>query len=173
MGEKCCLCFPLDCGVKTLCVLTVLATVALSAQTVQLPEYKEIFLPFAVSMGILSLVWIMAWVSPTESAKNMLFLAYLVCGLVFNMGYQAYLTLNGQLADYQCRPEALSEYNDGVTELEQETDIDLGGTVTRSECLEQTGAWLWGDLAIKVLGTIYFSYVIMKWSKTSDGYVKI
>ena len=87
MGEKCCCCLPIDCGVKTLCVFTVLGAIALCGQAYAFPDYREIFLPFAVSTTILSLVWINAWINPTESSKNMLFLAYVILMLVVNMGY--------------------------------------------------------------------------------------
>ena len=87
MGETCCLCLPLRCGVATLGVITIIGAIGCGFQVYILPEYRDIFLPYLVSMSIVSLVWIMTWVSPTESAKNMLFLAYLVCGLVFNCGY--------------------------------------------------------------------------------------
>ena len=87
MGETCCLCLPLKCGVATLGVLTILGAIGCGFQVYILPEYRDIFLPYLVSTSIVALIWIMSWVSPTESAKNMLFLAYLVCGLVFNCGY--------------------------------------------------------------------------------------
>ena len=173
MGEKCCLCFPLDCGVKTLAVLTVLGSIGLGVQIWAQAEWREIFLPHFVATTILALVWIMAWVSPTESAKNMLFLAYVVCNLVFNEGYKAYNLLNGKLEAYNCRPEQLSQWNQDVTDIEAETDIDLGGTLTYDECVEKSTPWLWADFAVGLLFSIYFTFVIMKWSKTSDGYAKI
>ena len=114
----------------------------------------------------------MAWISPTESAKNMLFLAYLVCALVFNMGYQAYLTFNGRMGEWSCREEALNQWNQDVIDIERETDVDLGGTITYDQCVEQSANWIWADFAIKVLGTVYFTYVIMRWTKYSDGYMK-
>ena len=172
MGEKCCCCLPIDCGVKTLGVFVTLGAIALCGQAYAFPDYRDIFLPMAVSTTILALVWINAWINPTESSKNMLFLAYLVLMLVFNMGYQAYLTLNGKLADYNCRPDSLNQYNHDVSEIEQETDVDLGGTITREECIEKSGPLMWADFFWKLAFTCYFTFVIMKWTKHSDGYDK-
>ena len=45
--------------------------------------------------------------------------------------------------------------------------------MTREQCIENSTKWFWGDFATGLLLTIYFTYVIMKWSKHSDGYVKI
>ena len=111
MGEKCCFCFPLDCGVKTLCVLYTISAIAAGAYSYLYPDFKDMWLPFSVSLTILSIVWIMAWISPTESAKNMVFLAFIVCNLVFNYGYRAFLLLNGKVEEFQCRPETLQQMN--------------------------------------------------------------
>ena len=111
----------------------------------------------------------MVWVSPTEDAKNMLFLAYLVIALVFNMGYQAHLILEGKMAEWSCRPEALDMWNDGISEIiENETNIDLDSNLTRKECKKL----LWVDFGMKLVFTIYFTYVIMRWSRYSDYYHK-
>ena len=75
------------------------------------------WLPFAVSLTILSIVWIMAWINPTESAKKLLFLAFVVCDLIFDYAYCAFLILNGKLEEFQCRPEALQQMNQGISEI--------------------------------------------------------
>ena len=173
MGEKCCLCFPLDCGVKFLCVVTVLSAIGFGYQSYISEGFRELFLPYFVSSAILGLVWVMAWVSPTESAKNMLFLVFVTCALVFNYGYYAYLIMTGKIEEYNCRPENLAQMNQDISDVEEQTDIDLGGTMTREQCIENSTKWFWGDFATGLLLTIYFTYVIMKWSKHSDGYVKI
>ena len=45
--------------------------------------------------------------------------------------------------------------------------------MTYDECVEKSTPLLWGDFAVGLLFSIYFTFVIMKWSKTSDGYAKI
>ena len=111
----------------------------------------------------------MVWVSPTEDAKNVLFLAYLVIALVFNMGYMAHLILEGKLAEWACRSEALDMWNDGISEIiENETNLDLDSNLTRNECKKL----LWVDFGGKLIFTIYFTYVIMRWSRYSDYYHK-
>ena len=102
----------------------------------------------------------------------MLFLAYAVCTLVFGNRYYAYTLINGKKGSYYCRPESLNQWNQDVTDIGKEIDIDLGGTLTYDECIEKSTKLLWTDFAFGLL-FIYLTYVIMKWAKTSDGYIKI
>ena len=48
----------------------------------------------------------------------------------------------------------------------------MGGTISYDQCLEQSANWIWTDFAFKVLFTVYYTYVIMRWTKYSDGYIK-
>ena len=171
MGENCCLCFPIDCGVKTLGVLTMLGTIGLSFQTYANPDYKNIFLPFAVLSGIMSLIWIFTFMSPSESSKKAAFLGYLVLMLVGCMGYQGYLLMNGTLVDFSCNDHTIEHLNEAGQEIAQETGEQID-TVTEEDCKLFGKKGLIADFCIKLLLTIYFTYVIMKWSQNSDGYHK-
>ena len=47
--EKCCCCLPLDCGVKTLAVLTILGTLFIYGNCFAIPELRVLYIPAAIS----------------------------------------------------------------------------------------------------------------------------
>ena len=80
---KCCCCFPIECGVKTIGVLTILSTITAGVQIYLEPEWQNLMLPFAIASGLMSLLWIFNWVNDGESSRRIAFLGYLCLALVF------------------------------------------------------------------------------------------
>ena len=65
--EKCLLCFPLECGVTTLAVLTIIGTIACIVQAcMSTDNLWEIYWPFVATSGIMSIIWIVALANPSE-----------------------------------------------------------------------------------------------------------
>ena len=96
------------------------------------PEYKDLFLPHFVAFLVLSCAWIWAWISPTEKAKKVAFIAYVFCILIINEGFHAYNLINGEIFAYFCRQEELDRMN----------QIHFG-SMTFDGCVEEYGSWLW------------------------------
>ena len=114
MGEKCCLCIPLDCGVKLLAIISILGTMSLGVTSYMNRERESnlaIFLPFTIISAIMSLIWICALVSPSESTKKMAFLGYVSLILVGSSGYYAYLIWSGKTLAWLCSADSIGHMN--------------------------------------------------------------
>ena len=167
MGEeKCCCCLPLDCGVKTLAVLTMIGTVFVIFNAIALPELRVLYLPAGIAQVILCYFFLAAWCSPSEGTKKAVSLAWLVLAVVFGSILKLYNIFSGKMGDYACSEEALSEHNEFAAAVSMPA-------LTEEECRAQQGGWLWGDFAFALLINLYFLSVIIRWSKQSDGYEAI
>ena len=119
MGESCCLCIPLDIGVKLLAVTTILSTMGLGWITyLNREEFLDVFLPFAVLGGIMSAIWLYTLTNPNESSKKLAFFGYLLLILVFETLQYGWVFYNGRLLDWMCSPEAIDEMNTRGYELQ-------------------------------------------------------
>ena len=169
MGETCCLCFPLDCGVKTLAVLTILNAVGLGIYSYFDPAYWEAFWPALGATWIMSIVWIAAIMSPGfgKFAAH----AWLVLVVIIANGWYTYCIINGSAIDYVCSDDNISEFNDDMAEIEDETGADTGEPLTEQDCRMGGKTGLIIDCSLKWLINLYFAYVIMQWSqKHGDDY---
>ena len=167
MGEeKCCCCLPLDCGVKTLAVLTMIGTVFVIFNAIALPELRALYLPAGIAQAILCYFWLAAWCSPSEGTKKAVSLAWLVLAVVFGTALKLYNIVSGKMGDYSCSEAVLSEHNEFAASVNMPS-------LTEEECRAQQGGWLWGDLVFALLINLYFLSVIIRWSKQSDGYEAI
>ena len=112
MGEeKCCCCLPLDCGVKTLAVLTMIETVIVIFSAIALPELRVLYLPAGIAQVILCYFFLAAWCSPSEGTKKAVSLAWLVLAVVFGSILKLYNIFSYE-GDGFCSDEALSEQNE-------------------------------------------------------------
>ena len=167
MGEeKCCCCLPLDCGVKTIAVLTMISTVFNTFFAIAQPELRALYVPAAVALVVLSYFWLAAWCSPSEGSKKAVSLAWLVLAVVFGSILKLYNIFSGKYGDYACSEATLAEHNEFA-------DAVGFPPLTEEECRAQQSGWLWGDFALALLVNLYFLSVIIRWSKQSDGYEAI
>ena len=119
MGESCCLCIPLDIGVKLLAITTILSTMGLGWITyLNREEFLDVFLPFAVLGGIMSAIWLYTLTNPNESSKKLAFFGYLLLVLVFETLQYGWVFYNGRLLDWMCSPEAIDNMNTTGYELQ-------------------------------------------------------
>ena len=173
MGESCCLCIPLDIGVKLLAITTILSTMALGWITyLNREEFLDVFLPFAVLGGIMSAIWLYTLTNPNESSKKFAFFGYLLLVLVFETLQYGWVFYNGRLLDWMCSPEAIDEMNTRGYELQQEGYIEGGPPMTEEKCMYGGKEGIMFDFTAKVVFNVYFTYVIMKWTKLDDDYQK-
>ena len=115
MGEKCCLCLPLDCGVKVLGILCIMGTLGMGATCYMNKDREEnlkIFVPFLVCSAILSLLFILSFISPSESSKKTVFLGYVVLSLVISTGYYAFMIYNGTMLNWLCSADSIGHMNE-------------------------------------------------------------
>ena len=119
MGEKetCCCCLPLDCGVKTLAVLTMIGTVFVVFNCFYVPELRELYIPTAIAQSVLCYFWLAAWCSPSEGTKKAASLAWLVLAVVFGSALKVYNIWSGKMGEYACSDAALAEHNQAAAEL--------------------------------------------------------
>lgn len=101
-GEKCCCCFPLDCGMKTLGVFTVLGTIAFMIQCFMIEELWSLWSPLIAAYGIMSLIWLFALISPTESNRKMTLIAWLILIVGCARVYYLWVILNGEALERFC-----------------------------------------------------------------------
>ena len=167
--QKCCLCLPLECGIKTLAVFTIIGTVL---NGVWLGFFEEdglsFFWPFLACEAIMSIVWIVALINPGEQGETRKFalLTWIVLMLAASFIYYLVIILNGSMVDRYCTQDAVQEINDAYAEM------GINETMTVEDCTSSTKTWLWVDFVIKLLFTTYFTYEIKNWSQHEEGYQK-
>ena len=172
MGETCCLCFPLNCGVTTLAVLNILGTLSMAGYCYTDATYCNLFWPLFAAGAVMSVIWLYALCAPSESSKKTAFLGFFVTQLIFSIGYYAFLIITGKATDYVCNADNLGHMNEDIEQIEDQTGEDLGGAVTLEDCKWGGKYGLITDCTIKFLLTAYFTHVIMRWSKHDDSYNK-
>ena len=100
---KCCLCFPIECGVKTLGFFFILHTVWTSIWTYLAEEATlSMMWPFIACSGIMAIMFIVAFVNPSEQTRKLALLTYVCLALVVTNAYYLIIILNGAVADANC-----------------------------------------------------------------------
>ena len=172
MGENCCLCFPLECGVKTLAFFVILQAIITGGWFVANPDDVKTLWPYlAVTVGM-ALSFLYTLIMKSEESRKFTLLAWIVLVVVIETGLYVLQIVGGDIAALQCTDEKLQERNDGIAELERETGVDLGGAITYDQCVSQTNTWLWIDWTIKLLINLYFASVLRRWSTNDDAFNK-
>merc|ERR1712226_1245307 len=70
MGENCCLCFPIECGVKFLGFLVILGAIAGGANAVYDPNYFKLFWPELSITVLMALTFLYSFVSGSEESRK-------------------------------------------------------------------------------------------------------
>ena len=65
-GKTCCLCLPLECGIMTLAVLTILETLGWGVDVIFIRNTFSTFWPMIVAMILMSIVWIVVLIDNGE-----------------------------------------------------------------------------------------------------------
>merc|ERR1712151_713114 len=170
MGETCCLCFPIECGVKTIAFFTILGAVLSGVNIYFDPAWAKLF---AIEIGItcvMGAAFLYTLLVPGEDTRKFATMVWAGAVLVLGSVVYAYHIVNGDIAAYKCSPEKLEEMNQGIEWMEDEFSTDMGGQKTEAQCIEEQGSWLWVDFAIRLLWNLYFCHVLGRWAKHEDGY---
>ena len=170
MGENCCLCFPIECGVKFLGFLVILGAIGGGANAIIDENYLKLFWPELTITVLMALTFIYSFVaSNEESRKHTLFVWVFAVVIAGSLIYGWHI-LGGGYAEFACTPEKLQERNDGIAELEDATDFDFGGQITYEECVSESRSWLYADWVWRLLVNCYFASVLRRWSQNDDGF---
>ena len=170
MGETCCLCFPLECGVKTLAFFTILGAVLSGVNIYFDPVWAK---AFAIEIGItviMAVAFLYTLLVPSEESRKFATMIWFGAVLIAGSVVYAYHILNGDAARYMCTPDKLAKMNEEIAWLEDEFTTDLGGQQTEAECMASQTTSLWVDFTIRVLFNLYFCHVLGRWAKNEDGY---
>ena len=172
MGETCCLCFPLECGVKFLGVLMILTAIGMGASSVVDPPYFKLFWPETIICVITALTFIYNFVADSESSRKHTLFVWVFAIVVAGSLLYLWHIIGGGYAEMACSEEKLEERNSGIAELEQVTGTDLGGSITHDECIAESRTWLYADWVCKFLWNCYLASVLRRWSQNDDAFNK-
>ena len=172
MGENCCLCFPLECGVKVIAFFSILGTIGVGVQSYTDPTYWNIFWPIVCIMALMSVMWIYAMVNSNEGSRKAAFFVYFFGVFIAASAYYGYAILNGKAVNWYCNAERVDQMNSDIQEFEDGTGTTVRDSYTVESCTADFKSWFWVDFAFKVLIQGYFSHVIARWSKNENEFIK-
>ena len=157
MGDSdrtCCICFPLDCGITTVAIITILSTIVTGITAFTTEGGWALYgVGFAVS-AIMSIVWIYALAAPSEESRKIAFLTWIVSIVVVGRIWYTYVILNGSIFDSICHEETIAAINEaGITE-----------TITAEECAWGGKRAVWADHVVGWLFEIYLATAIQRWT---------
>merc|ERR1712179_475561 len=172
MGENCCLCFPIECGVKFLGFLVILGAIGGGANAVYDPNYFKLFWPELSITVLMALTFLYSFVSGSEESRKHTLFVWVFAVIVAGSLIYGWHIIGGGYAEFACTDDKLQERNDGITELEQATGVDLGGPVTYDQCVSESRSWLYADWVWRLLINCYFASVLRRWSQNDEGFSK-
>ena len=158
--EKCCLCFPLECGVKALAVLTIFGTIFTAYTAYVIEGGWASYGVIVACSAVMSLVFIFALASPSEQSRKIAFLTWIIAIVVVMRVWYTYVLLNGSVWDIMCHQETVDAINEaGITEQITTEECEMGGKT-----------YFWTDHIVGWILEIYFATVIKRWSQNDEGY---
>ena len=133
-------------------------------------DYLDVFLPFLVLSGLMSAIWLYTLTNLNESSKKLAFFGYLLLVLVFETIQYAWVFYNGRLLDWMCNPDSIAQMNEVGYDIQQRTGEDVGPPMNEEKCMYGGKEGIMFDFTSKVVFNVYFTYVILKWTKLDDDY---
>ena len=148
--QKCCFCFPIECGVKTIAALIFLST-GISIINACLEEGGWSYYGYLIGIQVaMSIMWIVGFVSDRSARKSVFFAYTILIACAANIFY-TYLILTGSLAERVCSKVDTSEFD------------------SPDECTQGAQTMMMVDLVLSWTVNFYFSYVIYQWSQLEEG----
>ena len=105
MGEKFLFCIPLECGVKTYAILTVLGTIYAWAYAMTDDLYNTAFWPMITFYSFMALMWCITLMDTTEVSRKAAFYVYLFAVLIASNICYGYALGSGKATDWYCSAE--------------------------------------------------------------------
>ena len=103
--------------------------------------------PFLLCTGIMSIMFIVAFVSPSEQTRKFTLLTWIALVMVVSNVYYLFVIFNGTIADLNCTDAMVQEYNNNSTT-----------TITAEDCRNGVKYYCYFDFAIKLLINLYFTF---------------
>merc|ERR1712032_163595 len=142
----------------TLAILTIIDFVLAGVFCFLMEGAVATYWPFLVLQGIMSIVWLVALISPSEQSRKITLLTWIIFVAVGHIYYLVTI-INGSAFEPWCNEDALKEVNSTLT-----TPV----TVEDCKANAQTGGYI--NCAVSLLFGIYFATVIARWSKNDEGW---
>ena len=109
--DSCLICFPLDCGVITLAVITILTTIIGGIGCLLEKDAWVLYWPMIISYIVMSAIWISAYTGPDECFKHRMpgyyrvsvFIGWVSLVIIVARVYYLYIILNGKLLEHICK----------------------------------------------------------------------
>ena len=170
MGDHCCCCFPIECGVKFLAFLVILSAIVSGANAVYDEEWLKLFWPELTVTVVMALTFLYSWVAPSEDSRKHTLLVWVVAVVIVGSLLYGWHIVGGGYDQFACSTEKLQERNNGIAELEDALQTDLGGPINYDQCVSEARLWLYGDWVWRFLINLYFASVLRKWSTNDDAF---
>ena len=162
LEQKCCICIPLDTGMRVLAALTALQLIgSLVTPFIMEGMTYMLIVPFAICSGLMTIMWLCALCGEDDLQKrHRTMISWIVLMLLAKNVYYLILICNGSLLDIMCTESQVDQINEttGATE-----------TITVEDCMYGGRGGLIADLTLNVLFDIYFALAIFKWYMIKKG----
>ena len=158
--KKCCLCFPLECGVLTLAILTGLGAIIGLVTCFTQDGAWGLYGVGVISQVIMALCFIYSYAKPGEDSRKFSFLAWIVLVVVVSHVWYLYIILNGSYFENICHEDVVQEINAaGIMESFTVDECRMGGKKA-----------VWADFGCGLLFSIYFGFVLKEWSQNEGEF---
>ena len=107
MSEKCLCCFPLECGIKTLAILTIVGTIILGINTHFIFNAWNVYWPMILCYLLMSNVWLIALFNTSKGTKKFAFYGWIVLVVLVARIYNTFIIWNGSLMEAMCHEEVI------------------------------------------------------------------
>ena len=110
MGENCCICLPIECGVRTLAIVIILDALFTGAFWMTYPDKFETFWPFYSCTVVMACTFLYALFVNSEASRKHTFFVWVVIYLGVQLALYAYMIITGHMGSWKCY-NGLEEHN--------------------------------------------------------------
>ena len=164
MPANCCLCFPLECGMKTLAALTIIGALSGGINCFMNEGYCKVLWPILAAEGIMSILWIVALVSPSERTRHATFLGWIVLMIGVIHIYWMVIIFTGSLTGLYCEGGNIEFWQKIFGGDDPDWGVD--------ECKRLTKIGSLVDWGFSFLLCLYWHAAILRWSHNDEAYQK-
>ena len=106
--SKCCICIPLEIGVKLIAAMTILGTIGTGYSCYTDPAYGKVFYPIFWSALAMSIIWTFTLISDSRGTRKLAFWGSLTLRVLLHAVWYGYCILQGTAQAYACNEERLA-----------------------------------------------------------------
>ena len=101
--KKCCICFPLECGVTLIACLTILGCILDVLSFTSEEGSIELYWPDMIFVGTMSTIWLVALICPSEQTRKIAYYGWVILICICVSAFYIYLLLSGNLTKQWCK----------------------------------------------------------------------